>query len=50
MDILLEKELANGLMEMNIKEVLKMDFNKVMEPSFVKKEIGLTQVNGNKVK
>ena len=50
MDIHLVRELANGQMEMNIKVVSKMDFNKVMAHSFVKKEIGRTQESGNRVK
>ena len=44
------KELENGLMEINTKVILKMAFNKAKALSFVKKELGLTLVNGNKEK
>jgi len=44
------KELENGLMEINMKVILKMVFNKGKGLSFAKKEAGLTLVNGNKEK
>jgi hypothetical protein len=44
------KELENGLMEISTKVILKMAFNKAKALSFVKKELGLTLVNGNKEK
>ena len=44
------KELENGLMEIIMKEILKMAFNKAKGLLSVKKELGLTLVNGNKEK
>jgi hypothetical protein len=37
-------------MEINFRVVLKMDFNKGKEHSFVMKEVGPIQVSGNRVK